>query len=36
MTLPWMLKICKDGLVASDIAQYVDDVRIMVPTEELA
>ena len=35
-TLPWMLKICKDGLVASDIAQYVDDVRIMAPTEELA
>ena len=35
-TLPWMLKIRKDGLVASDIAQYVDDVRIMAPTEELA
>jgi len=31
-----MLKICKDGLVASDIAQYVDDVRIMAPPEELA
>ena len=32
-----MLKIWKDGLVASDIAQYVeDDIRIMVPTEELA
>ena len=35
-TLPWMLKIRKDGLVASDIVQYVDDVRIMAPTEELA
>ena len=35
-TLPWMLKIRKDGSVASNIAQYVDDVRIMAPTEELA
>ena len=31
-----MFKICKDGLVASDIAQYVDDVWIMAPTEGLA
>ena len=35
-TLPWILKIRKDGFVASDIAQYVDDVRIMAPSEELA
>ena len=34
--LPWILKICKDELVAFDITQYVDDVRIMTPTEELA
>lgn len=34
--LPWMLKIRKDGLVASDIAQYVDNVWILAPTEELA
>ena len=33
--LYWMLNEFKDGLVASDIAQYVDDVRIMAPTEEL-
>jgi len=34
--LPWMLKIQKDGLAASDIAQYVDDVRILAPIEKLA
>ena len=34
--LPWMLTICKGGLVVSDIAQYVDAVRIMAPKEELA
>ena len=31
-----MLKIRKDRLVASDIAQYVDDVRIMASMEKLA
>ena len=35
-TLPWMLKIRKDGLMASDIAQHVGNARIMAPTEELA
>ena len=35
-TMPWIVKLRKDGLVASDIAQYVDDVRIIAATEELA
>jgi len=34
-TIPWIVKLRKDGLVASDIAQYVDDVRIIAATEEL-
>ena len=35
-TKPWILKTRKDGLHAADICQYVDDVRIIAPTEELA
>ena len=35
-TQPWILKTRKDGLHAADICQYVDDVRIIAPTEELA
>ena len=35
-TRPWILKTRKDGLHASDICQYVDDVRIIAATEELA
>ena len=35
-TMSWIAKLRKDGLVASDIAQYVDCVRIIAATEELA
>ena len=33
---PWILKMRADGLPAAEIVQYVDDVRIIAPTEELA
>ena len=35
-TEPWIQKMRADGLPASEIVQYVDDVRIIAPTEELA
>ena len=33
---PWILKMRADGSPAAEIVQYVDDVRIIAPTEELA
>ena len=33
---PWIQKMRSDGLPAAEIVQYVDDVRIISPTEELA
>ena len=33
---PWIQKMRADGLPAAEIVQYVDDVRIIAPTEELA
>ena len=33
---PWIQKMRADGLAAAEIVQYVDDVRIIAPTEELA
>jgi len=35
-SLPWLMKMRKDGKSASDIAQYVDDMRIIAATQELA
>jgi hypothetical protein len=35
-TLPWISKVRKDKQSAADIAQYVDDVRVVAPTEDLA
>ena len=35
-TLPWIAKVRKDQKSAADLAQYVDDVRVVAPTEELA
>jgi hypothetical protein len=33
---PWIMKMRKDGDIASEVVQYVDDVRIIVATRELA
>ena len=35
-TLPWIRKVRHDGLSASDLISYVDDMREMAATEELA
>ena len=35
-SLPWIMKMRRDGKSASDIAQYVDDMRIIAATKELA
>jgi hypothetical protein len=33
---PWIMKMRKDGDIASEVVQYVDDVRIIAATRELA
>ncbi|OEU18475.1 hypothetical protein FRACYDRAFT_236751 [Fragilariopsis cylindrus CCMP1102] len=35
-SLPWIMKMRRDGKSASDIAQYVNDMRIIAATKELA
>jgi hypothetical protein len=35
-SMPWIMKIRTDGQSASDIVQYVDDMRIIAATKELA
>lgn len=35
-TKPWLFQIRKDGRIASDWSQYVDDVRLTAASEELA
>jgi len=35
-TLPRLMKIRKDGLLASGVVQYIDDLRIMAASKELA
>jgi hypothetical protein len=35
-SLPWITKVRKDKMAAADIAQYVDDVRVVAPTSDIA
>jgi hypothetical protein len=34
--IPWIAKVMKDGRLAADIHQYVDDLRLTAPDKELA
>jgi hypothetical protein len=34
--IPWIVEIMKDGRLAADIHQYVNDLRLMAPDKELA
>ena len=35
-TLPWIRKVREDGLTAADLHDYVDDLRVTAPTEDVA